>query len=218
MLFYMQNKVQSIDNDEIVKICGNFYTEDHIWQEKTKFFTSIGKKPLPCRSGDKSKHLNNILQEIYTRDGNGDFQPTCVSVELSNIPQSDDGSVPNLQLLGTMHSMRSNFVTRDCFTTTMTSFKNEILLTLGCMPGIQSNLIPKIGTPGQTLPRPVHDSRHRSNSLSDNLNFSFTDPNERTANTTTTSTTSTTTLAAPLILMAEMAPILTAARVPIHVF
>ena len=46
MLFYMQNKLQSIANDDIVKICGDFYTEDCIRNEKVRFFLAIGKKSI----------------------------------------------------------------------------------------------------------------------------------------------------------------------------
>ena len=34
LLFYMQNKLQSTPNDVIVRICSNFYDENHIWEDK----------------------------------------------------------------------------------------------------------------------------------------------------------------------------------------
>ena len=108
----MQNKINCISNDDLVKICDGFYSDDEISREKERFFDAIEKKPQIRRGQDKkSKDLNDILSEMHARDASGDFQPTCVGFELNNIPQSEDGSVPNFQILSTLHAMRSTFVT-----------------------------------------------------------------------------------------------------------
>ena len=64
LLFFMQNKVHQIANDDIVQICANFYDEDYIWEEKIKFFEAIGQRPIKSRSNDKKvKDLNDLLTE-----------------------------------------------------------------------------------------------------------------------------------------------------------
>ena len=59
LLFFLQNKLQSIPNDDIVKLCNNFYNDDYVWQEKERFYLAIGMKPIKSRSLDKkTKDLN----------------------------------------------------------------------------------------------------------------------------------------------------------------
>ena len=89
LLYFMQNKLQSMTADDLIAICNKFYQDDYVWQEKEKYFDAIGKKPIKPRSGDKKvRDLQDILHDMQFRDASGDFQPTCVSLELSNIPQS----------------------------------------------------------------------------------------------------------------------------------
>ena len=129
LLFYLQNKVHQIANDDIVKICANIYDEAYVWEEKTKFFEAIGQRPIKSRSNDKKvKDLNDLLAEIRSRDDNDEFQPTCVAIELSNLPQSLDGSVPNAQILGTLHRMRKECVTKDSLERSLASFRAEVIL------------------------------------------------------------------------------------------
>ena len=115
LLFFLQNRLDCMSRDDIIRLCDTFYaSEDYIWNEKVKFFKAIGKKPLKCRTTDKKvKDLTDILVEMSNRDATGDFQPTCVAIELSNIPQTPDGSVPNSQILSTLQAMRRDFVTRE---------------------------------------------------------------------------------------------------------
>ena len=99
LLFYMQNKLHVIAHDDIVSICDNFYGEEYVWQEKVKFFSAIGRKSIRGRVTEKkSKYLNEILHEMRELDDAKKWQPTCVAMEFSNIPQSEDGSVPNSQI------------------------------------------------------------------------------------------------------------------------
>ena len=78
LLFYMQNKVHSCSQDDIVKSCTNFYNDEYVWEEKEKFFLAIGKKPIKRRTSDKKiEDLNDILTEISVRDLGDEFQPTC---------------------------------------------------------------------------------------------------------------------------------------------
>ena len=43
LLFFMQNKLNSISNDDIVRICDEFYDDELIASEKERFFDAIGK-------------------------------------------------------------------------------------------------------------------------------------------------------------------------------
>ena len=66
-----------LPHDDIIKICSDFYQEDYVWEEKTKFFQAIGQRPIRGRTADKKiKDLNDLLTEVKTRDNNNDFQPT----------------------------------------------------------------------------------------------------------------------------------------------
>ena len=82
LLFYMQNKLQSIPNDEIVQNCDNFYhDEDYVWKQKEIFFSAISKPPRKSRTSDKKiKDLNDILAEMKARDTSGEWQPVCVAI------------------------------------------------------------------------------------------------------------------------------------------
>ena len=67
-----------------------------MWQEKERYFLAIGKKPIKARTADKkTRDLNDIVDEMRSRDADGEWQPTCVAIDPSNIPLSDDGSVTN---------------------------------------------------------------------------------------------------------------------------
>ena len=122
LLFYAQNKLHVIAHDDIVNICGNFYGDEYVWQEKQKFFTALKKKAFRGRQADKKlKDLNDILLEMHRLDDANEWQPRCVAMELSNIPQSEDGSVPNSQISASLQGMRSDVVTRDSFQTALTS-------------------------------------------------------------------------------------------------
>ena len=130
LLFYVQNKLHTISNDDIVRICANFYDENHIWEQKERFFLAIGKKPIRSRSATplekKTKDLNDVLQEMRVRDASGDFQPVCVAIDYSNIPQSEDGSVSNSQILATLQMMRKEFVSFDSMNSALTTLKTEL--------------------------------------------------------------------------------------------
>ena len=131
LLFYMQNKLHVISHDDIVKICYNFYEEEHVWQEKEKYFSAIGKVSLRCRSGDKKlKYLNDILFEMRSLDDANKWQPTCVAMELSNIPQSEDGNVPNSQVLASIQSMRKDMLTKDAMDIALLSVKDELMTAI----------------------------------------------------------------------------------------
>ena len=112
-------------NDDLVKVTSNFYDEDYIRTEKIRFFTAVEKKPAPRRPPDKKfKDISDILQEMRTRDSNEEFQPICVSANLSNLPQTDDGTVTNAQILGTLCGIRKESVTRSEFD----SLKKDLIL------------------------------------------------------------------------------------------
>ena len=117
LLFYMQNKLQSIPHDDIVQNCDKFYhNEEYVWQQKAIFFSAIAKPYRKSRINDKKiKDLNDILTEMKARDASGEWQPVCVAIEYSNIPHCDDGSITNSQLHGTLLHMRKDFVTREFF-------------------------------------------------------------------------------------------------------
>ena len=69
LLFYMQNKIQSIPHDEIVQNCDKFYhDEEYVWLQKEIFFSAIDKIPRKSRQSDKKiKDLNDILAEMKAR-------------------------------------------------------------------------------------------------------------------------------------------------------
>ena len=128
LLFYMQNKLQSTAHDDIVKTCAEFYDDAYIWEEKEKFFLAIGKKPIKSRTADKKiKDLNDILAEMSTRDIGGDFQPTCVSIELCNLPPAEDGAVQNSQILESLRRMRKDLVSRSTLEMALTSLRSDIM-------------------------------------------------------------------------------------------
>ena len=127
----MQNKLHVISHDDIIRICNNFYEEEYIWQEKKKFFDAINKKAIRGRSADKkSKDLNDLLTEMRKLDDANEWQPTCVAMDLSNFPQSEDGTVPNSQILASLHSMRGDLVSKDTLNYALSILKDEILLKM----------------------------------------------------------------------------------------
>ena len=164
ILFYMQNKLQSIPHDEIIQNCDKFYhDEKYIWQQKEIFFKAIDVRPLKCRTSDKKiKDLYDILNEMKNRDARGEWQPVCVAIEYSNMPHSEDGSISNSQIHGTLLNMRKDFVTQE----NLVTFKHEIMSTLKMMSNMISRpLIPSspFASPSRrVMPTP---SRHLTSAV-----------------------------------------------------
>ena len=57
----------------------NFYDEDTIWSEKTKFFEAVGKKAISRRANDRvQRNVEDIINEIekcaQTLDKEGETQ------------------------------------------------------------------------------------------------------------------------------------------------
>ena len=90
--------------------------------------------------------LDDILQEMKSRDASGEWQPLCVAVEYSNFPHSEDGAIPNSQIHGTLLNMRKDLVTKD----TLNSFKTEVMSALK----ILSNLIVRPAGPSSPYMSP----------------------------------------------------------------
>ena len=74
MLFFIQNQMHSLPNDESVSFCCYFYTDECIWHEKEHFFTAVGKRPVKSRTvqteDKKFKDVNNIFLEMRKESGN----------------------------------------------------------------------------------------------------------------------------------------------------
>ena len=107
LLFYVYNGFLNHPKSVVVETCAAFYDEDAIWKEKTRFYDAIGKKATPRRSSDrKNKNVEDILNEIETRDAANIFLPTFAATRLHNIPQTPDGAVTNAQIMGCLANLR----------------------------------------------------------------------------------------------------------------
>ena len=135
LLYFIQNKVNAYANDDITNLCANLYTEECIWAEKERFFLAIDKKPIHSRgtSAEKvMKDLTDIISEIKKRDDNEDFQPTCVSIDMSNVPQSDDGTVSNSQILGSIKRTRKDMIDINSLKNEISSLKEDLIYNMKC--------------------------------------------------------------------------------------
>ena len=63
-------------------------------------------------------------------DDANEWQSTCVAMDLSNFPQSEDGTVPNSQILASLHSMHGNLVSKDTLNYALSILKDQILLKM----------------------------------------------------------------------------------------
>ena len=54
LLCFLQNKLCSTANDDIVTSCCNFYSDEYVQHEKESFYSAIGKK-LPRPRVDEKK-------------------------------------------------------------------------------------------------------------------------------------------------------------------
>ena len=134
-LCFLQNKLLSTANDDIVTACCNFYGDEYIQQEKELFYSALGKKPPRPRVADKkAKDVNDLLQEMRHRDDIGEWQPSCVAADLGNLPQSEIGNVSNSQIFDSLLSLRKNVVSRSEFNFVLSELKNELIVTMkGCI-------------------------------------------------------------------------------------
>ena len=113
LLFYVTNKFNTHPHDTIIDICDKFYDDRTIAEEKTKFFISISKKCPARRNQDKKrKDLEDVLNELKTRDKAGTFVPVFAAINLHNLPVTEDGTVTSSQLLATWRDVRSDTTTQ----------------------------------------------------------------------------------------------------------
>ena len=64
LIFFVQNKLETLAHDDIVDICEKFYTDEAVKNEKERFFMAVGKKIThACQVNKKWKDLNNLRNE-----------------------------------------------------------------------------------------------------------------------------------------------------------
>ena len=131
LLCFLQNKLLSTANDDIVTACCNFFSEEYVHNEKETFYNAIGKKPPKPRVADKrARDINDLLAEMRQRDDVGEWQPTCVALDLANLPQTEIGNVSNAQVFDSLLSLRKNVVSRNELNNILSDFKNELIGTM----------------------------------------------------------------------------------------
>ena len=109
LLCFLQNKLLSTANDDIVTSCCNFYSDEYVQTEKEIFYSAIGKKPPRPRVAEKkARDLNDLLQEMRQRDDAGEWQPICVALDLGNLPQTEIGNVSNAQIYDSLLSLKKS--------------------------------------------------------------------------------------------------------------
>ena len=56
LLFFVYNGFLNQPKNAVVETCVAFYSEETIWNEKTRFFDAVGKKANPRRSNDRKNN------------------------------------------------------------------------------------------------------------------------------------------------------------------
>ena len=117
LLYFAWNKLKSTPLTTIVSICLQFYTDDeYVFEEKKKFYESIDEsKQCASRRSDtkRQKNLEDILGTMMRRDSRNEFLPKFASLDLTNVPVSDDGNPSLGQILASLNDLKRVMVTTD---------------------------------------------------------------------------------------------------------
>ena len=109
VLFFMSNKIHSLDKERILDICAKFYSDfEEINEAKRILYEKNGKKFTQRRSDDKTvQTLSDIYDTLFTADRDGVVLPVFVASDFTHFPLTNDGSVNLEQILHSMNTVNS---------------------------------------------------------------------------------------------------------------
>ena len=109
VLFFMSNKIHSLDKEKILDICTKFYSDfEEINEAKRLLYEKNGKKFTQRRSDDKTvQTLSDIYDMLFTADRDGVKLPTFVASDFTRFPLTNDGCVNLEQILHSMNTVSS---------------------------------------------------------------------------------------------------------------
>ena len=137
-VYYIWNKLKSTHVKTVVSICHQFYTDDdYVHGEKKKLFVAIGDTCNPRRSNDKRlKTLEDICSTMTSRDSRKNFLPNFASLDLNNVPSTDDGNPTLGQILASINDLKRNAVTTDMLKESLKSFKETLTPSFSVFPSL----------------------------------------------------------------------------------
>ena len=113
LLCFLLNKRRYVPNDNIVRLCSNFYTEDAVEKAKDLLYSAWDdpdhrKKP---RKGPKKtpNNITDMLDHLQLMDEKSIAIPTYVALDLSNLPPISFDDIDVCSLLSKMEKMRTEF-------------------------------------------------------------------------------------------------------------
>ena len=125
LLFFISNKIHSLDKERILDISAKFYTDfEEINDAKRLLCEKAKRKFTPRRSDDKTAQtLGDIYDIFLSADKDGISLPIFVASDVTRFPQTSDGVVNLEQILHTMNrissrlnGMEKNYVTKEFLT------------------------------------------------------------------------------------------------------
>ena len=128
LLYFVYNKLKSTDVKKVVSICHAFYTDnDIVFKEKKKLCEVTGEPCTLRRTDDKRmKNIEDICQIMYKRDAAGDILPKMASLNMNNVPITDEGEPSLGQILATLNLLKKSTVTRDHLSQSLNSLREEM--------------------------------------------------------------------------------------------
>ena len=128
ILYYISNKLGSTPVKNIVSTCNKFYTDDeYVFNEKKKLCVATAEPCKERRSDTKRvANLEDICAIFVRRDSQSLFLPKFASIDLNNIPVTEDGNPSLGQILAAISDLKKNAVTTDMLTSSMKSLREEL--------------------------------------------------------------------------------------------
>ena len=127
LLCYVLNKLKSAPAKTVASICHQFYTDDdYVYNEKKKLCVTTDEYCSPRRTDDKRmKNIEDICTIIMQRDSKNDFLPQFASINLNNIPVSNEGDPSLGQIMASLNDLKKKAVTKEMLSESLSDFKNE---------------------------------------------------------------------------------------------
>ena len=99
---------------------------------------AIGDTCNPRRSNDKRlKTLEDICSTMTSRDSRKNFLPNFASLDLNNVPSTDDGNPTLGQILASLNDLKRNTVTTDMLKESLKSFKETLTPSFSVFPSLR---------------------------------------------------------------------------------
>ena len=136
LLYFIRNKLKSTPTKSVASICHQFYADDdYVFAEKKKLCEATDENCTSRRSDEKRmKNIEDVCEIITRRDSKKEFLPQFASLDMNNIPFTDEGNPSLGQIMASLNDLKKAAVTKDMLKESLNAMKNEISTSSSTTP------------------------------------------------------------------------------------